>query len=389
MQKQSEDNFGASLQAQIDAAAAAGGGRVSVPSGIHRCGTLYLRSGVELHLEEGAVIEGGSRPEDYADAIPEDMVYRYGDSATTPTVTRKALIFAENAENVAITGKGTIHIDGPAFFDQTSSLWGLWWAKPPQPRPRTIVMRGCRGIRIEGVTFKDCPLWTMWLRLCEDIDISGIAIDCEQKMINSDGIDFDGCRRVRVRDSRFKTGDDCLVLRAIRDQQRDGNGTEETPVVTEDVVVERCRLDSPCQGVRIGCPSDDTVQNAVFRDIVFTGRNAILSRQPHIYLNEGDNGYLKTEGILFENWKIDCYGHPVELLVEPGIVLRDFGHMTFRNIEAKAKQSFVVKGNDQTPLRGIVFEKVRGTVEAEEAFDVENAPGLEFRDVVITRQDYQ
>ena len=56
-----------------------------------------------MHLEEGAVIEDGTRPEDYADAIPEGMVYRYGDSATTPTVTR------------------------------------------------TIVMRGCRGIRFENV----------------------------------------------------------------------------------------------------------------------------------------------------------------------------------------------------------------------------------------------
>ena len=383
MQKLSEDNFGASLQAQIDAAAAAGGGRVSVPAGVHRCGTLYLRSGVELHLEEGAVIEGGSRPEDYDDAIPLDMVYRYGDPATTPTVTRKALIFAENAENVAITGKGTIHIDGPAFFDQTSSLWGLWWAKPPQPRPRTIVMRGCRGIRMEGVAFKDCPLWTMWLRLCEDIDISGIAIDCEQKMINSDGIDFDGCRRVRVRDSRFKTGDDCLVLRAIRNQQRGGSSTEETPVVTEDVVVERCRLDSPCQGVRIGCPSDDIVQNAVFRDIVFTGRNAIVSRQPCVYLEAGDSGYLKTKNILFENWHIDCWGNPVEILVEPGIALRDFGYMTFRGIDVKADKPFIVKGGTETPVCGIRFENVRGAISAKPAFELENAPGITFHDIEV------
>ncbi len=359
------------IQSQIDEAAARGGGRVVVSPGVHRCGTLYLKSGVELHLAEGAELLGGSRPEDYDDAIPADMLYRYGDSATTPTVTRKALIFAENAENVAITGAGTVRIDGPDFFDRTSSLWGLWWAKPPHPRPRMVVMRGCRGIRIEGVAFRDCPLWTMWLRLCEDIDIAGIAIDCEQKMINSDGIDFDGCRRVRVRDSRFKTGDDCLVLRAIRDQQRGGNGTEETPVVTEDVVVERCRLDSPCQGVRIGCPSDDTVQNAVFRDIVFTGRNAIVSKQPCVYLEAGDSGYLKTKNIRFENWKIDCWGNPVEILVEPGIALRDFGHFTFRNIKVKAAKPIVVKGSAETPVRGVHFENLRGTIASGSALDVE------------------
>ncbi len=103
------------IQSQIDAAAAKGGGRVIVPKGIHPCRTLYLKSGVELHLEEGAIILGGPKPEDYDDAIPEEMVYRYGDANTAPTVTRKALVFAENAENVAITGKGAIQIDGKAF----------------------------------------------------------------------------------------------------------------------------------------------------------------------------------------------------------------------------------------------------------------------------------
>ena len=366
------------IQSRIDDAAARGGGRVTVPPGIHRCGTLYLKSGVELHLAEGAVIEGGTRPEDYDDAIPADMVYSYGDPSTTPTVTRKALLFAENAENVAITGNGTVRIDGPAFFDRSSSLWGLWWAKPPHPRPRTVVMRGCRGVRIEGVTFKDCPLWTMWLRLCEDIDVSRISIDCEQKMINSDGIDFDGCRHVRVRDSRFRTGDDCLVLRAIRDRRPNRLGTGEEPVVTEDVLVERCRLDSPCQGVRIGCPSDDTVRDAAFRDIVFTGRNAIVSRQPRVYLETGDCGYLKTANILFENWNIDCWGNPVEILVEPGIALRDFGHMTFRNIDLKAAKPFIVKGCAETPVRDVRFENVRGSVEADPALEVENAPGTVF-----------
>ena len=47
------------IQAQIDAAAAKGGGRVTVPKGIHPCRTLYLKSGVELHLEKDAVILGG------------------------------------------------------------------------------------------------------------------------------------------------------------------------------------------------------------------------------------------------------------------------------------------------------------------------------------------
>ncbi len=372
----------AEIQARIDEAAERGGGRVVVPKGVHRCGTLRLRSGVELHLEEGAVLLGGSKPEDYDDVIPEEMVYRYGDENTTPTVTRKAFIIAETADGIAITGKGEIRIDGPAFFDRNTSLWGYWWAKPPCPRPRSVVMYRCRNVRFEGVTFRDCPLWTMWLRLCDGITIDGITIDAEQKMINSDGIDFDGCRHVRVGNSRFKTGDDCLVLRAIRHKF---NADE--PVVTEDVVVSNCVLNSFCQGVRIGCPSDDTIRDAVFRDITFTGLNGIVSKQPRVYLEKGCNGYLKTGEILFENWKIGCYGHPVEILVEPGIALRDFGHMTFRNIEVKAKKPFVVMGNELTPLKGVRFENVRGSVSSGKPFDTAFASDAVFDRVDVSKEE--
>lgn len=368
----------ATLQAQIDETSAHGGGRITLPPGIHRCGTLILKSGVELHLEEGAVLEGGTQQEDYDDVIPNDMVYHYGDANATPTVTRKALVFAENAENIAITGKGEIHIDGPQFFDRTKTFWNYFWPKPAQPRPRTVVMRGCRNIRFEGVTFRDCPLWTMWLRLCENIDVNGISVDCEQRMINADGIDFDGCRHVRVRDSRFKTGDDCIVLRAIT-----LGSPDEGPVITEDVIVENCVLDSLCQGVRIGCPSDDTVRDALFRNITFRGRNGIVSEQPRHYLNAGNNGYLQTEGIVFENCEIECFEHPIWISVSPGIELRNFGHMTFRDIRVKAKESFVVKGSADSHVRGVRFENIRGTVEAKTPFEIENAPGIEMSGIEV------
>ena len=351
----------AAIQAKIDAAAAKGGGRVTVGKGVHPCRTLYLKSGVELHLEEGAVILGGTKPEDYYDAMPLDQVYTYS-NAVPATITRKAFIFAQDAHGIAITGKGVIDNSGTAFFDHRT------WAKPTHLlRPRTVIFLRCRDIRFEDTTFKDSPLWTMWLRFCENITVSRIRIEDEQRMINSDGIDFDGCRRVRVGDSYFKTGDDCVVLRAIRDERR-----RDVPVVTEDVVVSNCYFNTPCQGVRIGCPSDDTIRNAVFRNIEFDGNNAIGSQQPRRYLTMGDNGYLKTENILFENWTVRSFGHPLQLFVDNGIVLRDFGHMTFRNFTVKSKRPFMVRGNAGTHIRDMRFENVKGTV-AGTPFDVAHA----------------
>jgi polygalacturonase len=359
------------IQAKIDAAAAKGGGRVTVGKGVHPCRTLYLKSGVELHLEEGAVILGGTKPEDYDDAMPLDQVYTYS-NAVPATVTRKAFIFAQDAHGIAITGKGVIDNSGTAFFDHRT------WAKPTHLlRPRTVIFLRCRDIRFEDVTFKDSPLWTMWLRFCENITVSRIRIEDEQRMINSDGIDFDGCRHVRVGDSYFKTGDDCVVLRAIRDERR-----RDVPVVTEDVVVSNCYFNTPCQGVRIGCPSDDTIRNAVFKNIEFHGSNAIGSQQPRHYLTVGDNGYLKTENILFENWNIKSDGHPLQLFVGDGIVLRDFGHMTFRNFTVKSKRPFMVRGNAASPVRDMHFENIRGTV-AGKPFDVAHAT-IEFGQIDVS-----
>ena len=355
------------LQAQIDAAAAKGGGRVTVPKGLHPCRTLYLKSGVELHLEKDAVILGGTKPEDYDDALPLDQIYTYS-NAVPATATRKAFFFAEDVHDIAITGEGMIDMHGQAFFDPNKKFGGGWaWAKPPVPRPRLIILLRSRNIRFEGVTFKDCPLWNMWLRFCENITVSRIRIEAEQRMINSDGIDFDGCRHVRVGDSYFKTGDDCVVLRAIRDERR-----KDVPVVTEDVVVSNCYFNTPCQGVRIGCPSDDTIRDAVFKNIEFHGSNAIGSQQPRRYLTTGDNGYLKTENILFEDWTIESGLHPLQMFVGDGIVLRDFGHMTFRNFTVKSKRPFMVRGNAGTHIRDMRFENIKGTV-AGKPFDVAHA----------------
>jgi len=343
----------ARFQAEIDRVAAAGGGRVTVPKGVHPCGTLSLKSNVELHLEEGAVLLGGDSASCYDDAIPAREVYSYA-GAVTNTSTRKAFIYAEGATNIAITGKGAIDSQGPKFFDHNTVLWGCFWAKPPCMRPRMVVFLDCRGVRLEDATFKDCPVWTMWLRRCADITVSRIRIEAEPKMINSDGIDFDGCRNVRVGDSVIRTGDDCLVLRAIRKGVPDG-----VPVVCENVVVSNCVLSTPCQGVRIGCPSDDTIRNAVFRDIVFTGNNGIFADQQPQYLERGNRGRIRVSDLLFENWKIDCRGFPISVVAHKGVVPGDLGRMTFRNFDIRSAKPITVKGNAEVKVHDITLEDIR------------------------------
>lgn len=364
------ERTGIAVQRAIDDLSKTGGGRVVLTRGVYQSGTIRLRSNIELHLEEGAVLSGGKRSEDYEDVIPQEEIYSY-DTSNPYVATRKAFVYAAGAQNIAITGPGVIDSHGPAFFDHSTVLWKYFWQKPACMRPRMVVFIRCKGVHFSETTFKDSPTWTMWLRECEDIVVSGIRVMAEQKMINSDGIDFDACRNVRVGDSYFKTGDDCLVLRAIRRACDDGK-----EVITENVVVSNCYLNTFCQGVRIGCPSDDTIRQAVFRDIVFEGNNAISAEQPTEYLVE-NKGFLKTDNIVFENWKISCFGRPIVLSVEDGIALRDFGHFTFRDLTVESGLPLLIAGGDSTMIRDIHFENVHGTVKSDHALLLKHIDGLE------------
>jgi len=58
-----------SIQNSIDAAAAAGGGIVEIPSGVFRSGSIFLKPGVELYLAENAVLLGSEQIADYPKRI--------------------------------------------------------------------------------------------------------------------------------------------------------------------------------------------------------------------------------------------------------------------------------------------------------------------------------
>lgn len=337
---------GAAIQRAVDQAAAAGGGRVVVPAGDYPSGSLRLYSHVELHLEAGARIVGSARADDYLD-FPADVC------DLAPERSRKVFVYAWDATDIAITGEGTIDGQGPKFFDTTKLAWeGRFWGKPAQPRPRMVQFVRCTNVRLEGVTFKDSPGWAMLLRLCADVRVDGIVVDSEQRMINSDGIDFDGCRRVRVVRSRFRTGDDCLIVRAMRER-----GSSER-IVSEDIVFEDCDLDSACQTIRMGCPSDDTIRNVTIRNIRATGHNGIFFDYPVRYLTAGDRGFMDISDVTVDGYRGSFTGSAVQIVVEPGVRLRQVRDIAFRNVDIRSAQPLRFLGNADTPLVNVTFEGV-------------------------------
>jgi len=340
------EKSGAAIQAAIDKVAAAGGGRVIVPSGVYPSGSIRLRSHVELHLAEGAVVRGSTKCEDYF-SFPEEIC------AIKPENSTKVFFYAWDAEDFAITGKGRIDGQGLVFFDTTElKMDGRFFGKPPIERPRMVQFVRCRDFRLEGVTFWNSPCGTMLIRQCENIVFDGIRVMADLRIINSDGVDFDTCRHVRVTNCVFRTGDDCFAIRAIRDTGSD------TPAVTEDIVIADSTLISACQTIRLGCPSDDEIRDVTFRNIQANGYNGINFDYPARYLRPGDEGFMNIHDITFDGFAGTFLGRAIRINAASGVKIRGVRDIAFRNLNVTTAFPAEFKGNVYSKFERIAYDNV-------------------------------
>lgn len=256
------------LQAQIDAVAASGGGRVTIGPGVHKSGTLYLKSHVELHLEKGAVLLASEKLEDYndLDAFPQN-----GRDFSGEGWQAKHLIVCLEQEDVSITGEGTIDGNGRAFFEDSMFACfghGCWKRtgginsrdRRNAVRPGQLVeFCESRNLRVSGISFVDSPAWTLFFHGCDDVAVDGLRIESDLRHMNTDGIDIDACRRVRVRNCSIRTGDDAIAircdLRRLKDKAR----------ACEDVVIENVDACVSCCGCRLGV-GDGTIRKVRISD---------------------------------------------------------------------------------------------------------------------------
>jgi polygalacturonase len=336
-----------SIQKAIDTCSSEGGGKVVVEPGVHLTKTLYLRSNVELYVDAGAKLQGSENPDDYDDFQAEGFIHEFAAEGNT-----KCLICASGVENIAITGAGEINGAGPAFYSTDIPADQRFYNKPEISRPRMILFYECRNVKMEDTSFVDSPCWTMWLIACEEVNIQRIKVLGDQRMINNDGIDIDSCRNVTISDSFFKTGDDCIVVRAIQP-------VLEKAAICERVTVTNCVLDSCCQGIRVGCPSDNIIRNCTFSNLVIDGvGNGINIDNPKRYLQADNNGRMDLHDIMFSNIIIHSQRHPIRIYVEDGIRLQRLSGIVFSDIRAESVLPATLTGCPETTIEDITFNNV-------------------------------
>ncbi len=212
------------LQETINACHAAGGGRVLLPAGTYRSGTLRLRDHVTVHLEQGARLIGTADLTAYSG---------FGSGSMRNSRWNRGLIVGENLENIAITGPGLI--DGNKVFDPKG--------EERMRGPHTILLKECRDVVLRGVTIRDSPNYAFMFYACTNVHVENAVFEGGWDGIHFRGLDFrEGVaqwnRNVLIRGCRFFTGDDCIAGHYV-----------------EDAAVEDCLINSSCNGVRVIGPA--------------------------------------------------------------------------------------------------------------------------------------
>ena len=229
------------LQQCIDRCSAAGGGRVVVPAGQYKTGTIVLKSNVHLHLELGATLYGSTDLRDY-----RRMKSSYV-SLRTHTETIQ-LVFADSVENVVIDGYGTIDGQGRVFPK-------LSWNDEGITRPHLLRFIQSRDIVVRDITLRNSGCWMQHYLACDRVRISGIKV-FNRNNYNNDALDLDGCHDVLVTDVTADSDDDGITLKST------------SPRLCENVTIANCIVSSHCNAVKLGTETNGGFRNITIRGIV-------------------------------------------------------------------------------------------------------------------------
>ncbi len=306
------------IQGAIDYIAAHDGGRLVFPAGNWLTGSIYLKSGVILHLEENAVLLGSTTAFDYI---------------KDPYIGWMSLVFALKQKDIGITGKGTI--DGRGFHTANNMVANIHKGIYNDPlrqdrpnetnRPQNVYFRECENIIIRGILLKDPASWNQTYDQCVNLYVDSIRVDSKNYW-NNDGIDIVDCKNVVIKNSYFDAADDAICFKS-----------HDPAKICEDVVVDNCVGRSSANGVKFGTVSRGGFRNFNITNITIfdTYRSAIT--------------FAAVDGAIVENILVD------------GVKSTNTGNVIYLRIGDRWS------GGKQPEMKNIVIKNVYAEVPAGKA----------------------
>ncbi|MCX6138718.1 MAG: glycoside hydrolase family 28 protein [Ignavibacteriales bacterium] len=361
------------IASAIKACSASGGGRVIVPAGSFLSGAIHLKSNVNLHLMKGSTIAFSTNPQKY---LP--LVYCRWEGVEC--MNYSPLIYAFEQENIAVTGEGTL--DGQA----SNENWWSWKGnkeagsgKPNQGearkklngmgekgisvsdrvfgegsylRPNFFEPYRCKNILVQGVTFKNSPMWFLNPVLCTNVSV--LEVKTIGNGPNNDGCDPESCTDVLIRNCYFDNGDDCIAIKSGRN-----NDGRRVNVPCENIIVQGCTMKDGHGGVSIGSEISGCVRNVFIEDCVMDSPH--LDRALRIKTNAVRGGVV--ENVFMRNISVGQVAEAVikiDFYYEEG----DKGDFTpiVRNVKVenvqcnKSQFGVWIRAYDRSPATGIWLE---------------------------------
>lgn len=376
------------------AAATVAGGNVIIPAGEWKTKKIHLKSNVNLHLSEGAVLLFSPDPQDYLPAVFTTWegleCYNYS-----------PLIYAFEAKNVAITGKGEVRADisqwrewfprPSAHMESIKRLYN--WAQDRVPvedrnmvndtsnmRPQFIQFNRCENVLVEDIKIRNSPFWTLHLYLSKNIIVRGIDVYAHGH--NSDGIDPEMSQNVLIENCVFDQGDDAIAIKSGRNPE---GWRLKTP--SKNIVIRDCLIKDGHQLVAIGSELSGGIENIYVENCKVADDNEKLMHLLFIKTNERMGGHVKH--VYFKNIEANAIregilGIDTDVLYQwrtlvPTVVrkLTPIQDIYLENVSAKeAKFLSKINGNADLPVRDIHLKNVTLVSASEEEVQTKNVKGF-------------
>jgi polygalacturonase len=379
----------------IAAASKAGGGTVYFPAGKYLTGPIHLKSNITILIDAGAELHFSDNFDDYLPMVQS----RY---EGVDVMSFSPLFYAYKAENITITGRGTINGHGQKWWNYALTFYKNLTARnkyqllfdslnkdillPDDPtqmkrgflRPPFIQPLYCKNVLIEGITITNSPFWTVTPEFCENVTITGVTID-NPKSPNTDGINPSSCRYVHISDCHISVGDDCITIKSGKDLP---GRTKATPA--ENYTITNCTMLSGHGGVVIGSEMSGDVKKITISNCVFDGTD----RGIRIKTARGRGGVvedIRVDNIIMKNIKAQAIVLDMEYSKVPPEPVSErtpqFRNIRFSNITAYTKQAMYINGLDEMPVSEISLNDC--VFEAETGISIRNGKDIELHNVRV------
>jgi hypothetical protein len=321
------------VQAAIDACAERGGGTVWVPAGVFDTGTLRLRSRVRLHLDAGSVLRGSTDLVDYP-LLPE--------LTSDDPGRRRALLVAFDAEDVALTGTGTLDGRGPDFAYDTGS------GEEVEGRPMYwTLFQDVERLTVRDVRLRDATGWTLNLQRVAGAVIDGVRILNHPKSRNTDGIGLRGARNVRISNVHIDTGDDAIVFKA-------GSGR---PV--EHITITNAVLSSDDAAIKFGTRTEEVMRHVLIQNVAIRDSRYGIT----VFMKDGGTVEdVRVENVTFSG---EATRHRTEYPLYLDLDRRDSDsplgtvrRFTVRGFDAATRGNVLIAGRADAPIEALTLDGV-------------------------------